>query len=150
MVYREARTSDIQQLQLVRHCVKENVVTDPMQVTEYDYLKYLTIDGKGWVCEVGNKIVGFAIVDIKHHQVWALFIKPGIEAQVTITLHDTMLNWYFSKYAEGLSVVTEAHTSMVDFYSQQGWVHVAILETGAMQYEMKLADWQKYKAQPGK
>jgi N-acetylglutamate synthase-like GNAT family acetyltransferase len=143
MIFREARTSDIQQLQLVRQCVKENVLLNSVQVTEYDYLRYLTIDGKGWVCEVCNKIIGFAIVDCKHRHVWALFVKPGYDdKQVGRTLHDLMLGWYFKRDIQPLSLTTAAGTNAEEFYRLLGWTQNGKTGNGGIKFQMELRAWK--------
>jgi GNAT superfamily N-acetyltransferase len=143
MIFREARTSDIQQLQLVRQCVRENVLSDPSKVTEYDYLRYLTIDGKGWVCETGSKIIGFAIIDCKHHKIWALFVKPAFAGKhVGKTLLDLMLNWYFSKDEETLSLNTAPHTRAEQFYTMQGWTPAGRSPDNEIVFQMQYATWK--------
>ena len=57
--FREACIEDIPQIQIVRHSVKENVLSDPALVTDEDCKEFLTIRGKGWVCEIDGTIVGF-------------------------------------------------------------------------------------------
>ncbi len=78
-VFREAQTTDINQIQIVRHSVKENVLSDPSLVTDKDCEEYLTVRGKGWICETDDQIVGFAIADLKENNIWALFIKSEYE-----------------------------------------------------------------------
>ena len=54
--------------------------------------------GKGWVCEIENNIVGFAIVDLKENNIWALFVQPEFENMgIGKKLHTAMLNWYFNQ-----------------------------------------------------
>ena len=63
MQFREATIEDITQIQIVRNSVKENQLSDPALVTDTDCEEFMTIRGKGWVCEADDKIVGFAIAD---------------------------------------------------------------------------------------
>lgn len=65
MVFREALLADIQQIQLLRHAVKENVLSDPALVSDKDCEEYLSVHGKGRVCEAEKEIVGSAIADLK-------------------------------------------------------------------------------------
>lgn len=74
MIYREAKTTDIPQIQMVRHTVKENTLSNPALVTDADCEEFITQRGKGWVCEVKGEIVGFSIVDLKENNVWGLFL----------------------------------------------------------------------------
>jgi len=69
MIFREAEVSDISQIQIVRHSVKENVLSDPLLVTDEDCKEFLTMRGKGWVCEVEGIIVGFSIADLKENNI---------------------------------------------------------------------------------
>ncbi|UOQ74452.1 GNAT family N-acetyltransferase [Hymenobacter cellulosilyticus] len=98
MRYREAQLSDIPQLMQVRLAVRENRLSDPARVPYEAYVDYLTRRGRGWVCEVENRIVGFAIVDVQDHSIWALFLLPDYEARgIGKTLHDQLLTWYFQQ-----------------------------------------------------
>jgi len=62
MQFREATIADIPQIQIVRNSVKENMLSDPALVTDKDCEEYMTIRGKGWVCLVNNRIVGFVLL----------------------------------------------------------------------------------------
>jgi len=73
MKYREANISDIKQIQRVRHSVKENILSNPDLVTDEDCKDFITIRGKGWVCEIDELIVGFAVADLRDNNIWALF-----------------------------------------------------------------------------
>jgi len=53
----------------VRMSVKENVLSNPALVTYKDYVEYLFVRGKGWVCEINNIITGFAIADLQDHNI---------------------------------------------------------------------------------
>jgi len=52
MIFHEAKTTDIAAMQIVRHTVKENILSDPALVTDKDCEEFITQRGKGWVCEV--------------------------------------------------------------------------------------------------
>ena len=76
MIFREAQITDIPQMQIVRNSVKENVLSDPALVPDHDVEDFIIRRGKGWVCEIDSRIVGFAIADLEDHNIWALFIQP--------------------------------------------------------------------------
>lgn len=98
MIFRQAMITYIPQFQIVRHAVKENVLSDIGLVTDADCAEYLERRGRGWVCEDPDEIVGFSIADLKEHNIWALFVKPDYEGQcIGRKLHSIMLDWYFSK-----------------------------------------------------
>src|SRR5437762_2921497 len=79
MNFREATISDIPQLHSIRIAVKENILADPSIITKADYEDFLTVRGKGWLCEIENSIVGFAIIDLKEKNIWALFVHSDHE-----------------------------------------------------------------------
>jgi len=121
MNFREATINDIPQMQIVRHLVKENVLSNPALVTDEDCKDYLTRKGKGWVCEDGDLIVGFAIADLMDKNIWALFIHPEFERQgVGKKLHDIMLNWYFNQTKETVWLSTAPNTRAEKFYKKAG------------------------------
>jgi GNAT superfamily N-acetyltransferase len=143
MIFREATIRDIKQIQAVRNSVKENMLSDPALVSDEDCALFLTQKGKGWVCEVNNEIVGFAIVDLKGHNIWALFLKPeSSQAGIGKQLHQLMMDWYFSQTKEMVWLGTAPHTRAAEFYRRRGWK-----ETGfhgkELKFEMTFEDWQK-------
>ena len=97
MIFREAKIEDILQIQIVRNVVKESMLSDPAVVTDTDCENFMFHRGKGWVCEIDNRIVGFAIADLQDDNIWALFLHPEFEGQGNgKKLHQMMLDWYFS------------------------------------------------------
>ena len=76
---REAGINDIPAMHSIRMSVKENVLSNPLKVTENDYRDYLLEKGKGWIYESGNEIRGFAIIDLSAQNIWSLFVKPAFE-----------------------------------------------------------------------
>lgn len=111
MNFREVNINDIPQMQTVRNSVKENQLSNPDMVKDKDYEIYLKDKGKGWVCEIKNKIVGFAIVDLAKNNIWALFVNPEFEDQgIGKQLHNQMLNWYFKQTKTPVCLGTEPDT----------------------------------------
>lgn len=148
MLIREATVSDIPQIQQVRHAVKENTLSDPGLVTDADCASYLTERGKGWVCEIEQEIVGFAIADLKEHNVWALFIRPECEKQgIGRQLHDRMLRWYFSQTRETLWLSTAPGTRAERFYRNAGWKETGTYGKGEIRFEMTFDAWDQHSRQ---
>jgi GNAT superfamily N-acetyltransferase len=143
MIIREAVTADIPQIQTVRNLVKENPLPDPSLVTDADCKDYLTNRGKGWVCEIENKIVGFSIISVKDNNVWALFIQPGYERQgIGRLLHDKMMNWYFTQTNEIVWLGTAPGTRADKFYEAAGWTRTGIRPNGEVRFEMNQSQWK--------
>ena len=142
MIYREARISDIPQIQIVRHAVKENVLSDPSLVTDKDCEEYITIRGKGWVCEKDNRIIGFSIVDLKKNNIWALFIDPEYEGMgIGRKLHDLMLAWYFGQTKQTVWLGTSPNTRAESFYKKAGWKKTGLHGKEEIKFEMTFAEW---------
>jgi GNAT superfamily N-acetyltransferase len=146
MVYRIAHTKDISQIQSVRHSVKENVLSDPRLVTDKDCEEFLNIRGRGWLCEIDHRVVGFAIADLQRHNIWALFVHPEFEAQgIGKKLHNMMLDWYFDQTHEKVWLGTASNTRAELFYLKQGWKEVGKHGKNENKFEMVFTDWQAIK-----
>src|ERR1051326_3232803 len=151
MIFREASAGDIPQIQIVRNSVKENTLSDPGLVTDEDCENYLHNRGKGWVCEIENRIVGFAIVDVVNHNVWALFVQPGFDGKgVGKKLHDAMLDWYFAQTNSAIWLGTAPDTRAEKFYRQAGWKETGIHGKGEIKFEMTVANWKRNMNKPNK
>ena len=143
MIFREAQTADIPQMQIVRHSVKENTLSDPALVQDKDVEDYMTRRGKGWVCEINKTIAGFAIVSVTDHNVWALFVKPGFEKKgIGRRLHDEMMDWYFSQTVETIWLGTAPFSRAEAFYRKAGWREVGKHGKGEIKFEMTAGEWQ--------
>lgn len=142
MIYREAEIGDIEQIQFVRHAVKENRLSDPALVPDKDVEEYMTERGKGWVCEIDKRIAGFAIVDLIENNVWALFIHPDFEAMgIGKKLHRIMMDWYFVHTNEKIWLGTEPNSRAEKFYRMQGWTEVGVHGKGEIKFEMSFNNW---------
>jgi GNAT superfamily N-acetyltransferase len=144
MVFRTAILADIPQIQIVRNAVKENMLSDPNLVTDADCAEFITQRGKGWVCEAEGCVVGFAIADLKEHNIWALFVLPEQEGKgIGKTLHDLMLHWYFENTQETVWLSTAEGTRAEQFYTKNGWTAVGRYGKTEVKFEMTYSDWQE-------
>ncbi len=142
MIYREAEIDDIGQIQFVRNAVKENRLSDPALVPDKDVEEYMTNRGKGWVCELDKKIIGFAIVDLIENNVWALFVHPDFEAMgIGKKLHQMMMEWYFVHTKEKIWLGTDPNSRAYEFYKLQGWKEVGVHGKGEIKFEMDIKLW---------
>ena len=146
MTIREAVTNDIKQIQVVRNSVTENTLSDPNLVTDKDCEEFLTVRGKGWVCEIDNKIVGFSIVDLKDSNIWALFLLPEFENQgIGRKLHDVMLEWYFEQTKNTVWLGTSPNTRAEIFYKKSGWKEIGSHGKNEIKFEMTFDNWTAIK-----
>ncbi len=142
MIFREAKIDDISQIQVVRNSVKENMLSNPNLVTDEDCKVYLTERGKGWVCEIKNEIVGFAIVDMIENNIWALFVNPEFENQgIGKQLHNMMLNWYFQQTQTPVWLGTAPNTRAEEFYKLSGWKEIGT-HGKEVKFQMTSVDWE--------
>ena len=149
MIFREAQISDISQIQVVRNSVKENTLSNPNLVTDEDCIEFITLRGKGWVCEINNEIVGFSIADLKDHNVWALFIHPAFEKQgIGKQLHKLLLDWYFNQTTNNIWLGTSSKTRAEIFYRKAGWKEIGTHGKGEIKFEMTHSDWLKISSNP--
>lgn len=148
MLFREAAITDIKQMQIVRNAVKENTLSDPAMVPDKDYVTYLTERGKGWVCEIDNQVVGFAITDLLDHNVWALFIMPEWEGKgIGKQLHNMMLDWYFGQTDHTIWLSTAFNTRAEKFYQLQDWEKAGLYSLKESRFEMTFNNWQTKQSQ---
>jgi len=156
MNFREAHLSDIEQMMKVRLAVKENVLSNPALITYQDNEEYLTLRGKGWVCEIENNIVGFAIADLIGNSIWALFVDPKHQAKgIGKQLHHALLDWYFNQTKEPIWLTTESNTRAEQFYKRSGWKETERKEKQPsnslfptytdVKFEISYNDWQYIK-----
>ena len=144
MNIREAVTADIKQIQVVRNSVKENMLSDYTLVSDEDVKDFITNRGKGWVCEVDNNIIGFAIVDLRENNIWALFVLPEYEGKgIGKKLHTTMLDWYFAQTKKDVWLGTAPNTRAATFYRMLGWTEIGIHGKGEIKFEMNFDNWIK-------
>ncbi|ELR68962.1 acetyltransferase, GNAT family [Fulvivirga imtechensis AK7] len=126
----------------VRLAVKENVLADLSRVSRADCEEYLTRRGRGWVCELQDQIVGFAVVDLQENNVWALFILPEYEGRgIGRKLHHMMLDWYFSRGKSYLWLTTGMNTRAEKFYESCGWLKTGPYGDDEVKFEMRADDW---------
>ncbi|MGN6531319.1 MAG: GNAT family N-acetyltransferase [Ginsengibacter sp.] len=144
MIFREANIDDINQIQFVRNTVKENALSDPKLVTDEDCKEFITVRGKGWVCEIDNRIVGFAIADLKGNNIWALFLNPEFEKKgIGQQLHKIMLDWYFVQTKTKVWLATAFNTRAENFYRKAGWREVGLHGTKEIKFEMTYEMWKQ-------
>ena len=143
MQIRNATSIDIPQIQIVRNAVKENMLSNPALVTDADCEDFINRRGKGWVCEVNGKIVGFSIVDLQDNNVWALFLHPDFERQgIGRKLHDVMIDWYFTQTKNDIWLGTAPGTRAETFYHKSGWRENG-MHGKEIKFEMSFDQWRK-------
>lgn len=130
-------------MHVVRTSVRENTLSNPALVTRQHYIDFITTKGKGWVCEINEKITGFAVVDVAGNNIWALFVNPAWEGKgIGKKLHNTLLKWYFSQTKKTLWLGTSPNTRAETFYRKRGWVQKGMHGTAELKFEMTYNRWK--------
>ena len=123
MNFREAIRPDIPQIQIVRHSVTENVLSNPGLVTDKDCADYLFRRGRGWVCEREGVILGFSYAAKEDSSIWALFVAPEYEGLgVGQGLLKLATDYLFELGNTRIILGTSANTRADRFYAEQGWI----------------------------
>ena len=148
-VYRIAKINDIKQMHRIRISVKENKLSDPALITAENYREFISVKGKGWVCEVDEDIVGFAVADLQENNIWALFVLPEFQGKgIGKKLHTLMMTWYFSQTDKTVWLSTSPGTRAEKFYRMAGWIENGIYGEGEIKFEFKSEIWTS-KNEPG-
>ncbi len=145
MFIRRAELKDLTVLHQIRIAVRENTLSNPTLITPSDYEEFLFHRGKGWVCEIDNNIVGFAICDLKEENIWALFVPPDFEGKgIARALQKVMLDWYFTQ-KEKVWLGTAPGTRAEKFYRASGWRENG-MHGKEVKFEMTKDEWNKMRS----
>ena len=146
---RRATLTDIDAMHVVRLAVRENVLSDVARVTPTHYRNMLENDGRGWLCELNGKVVGFGIADATQRSIWALFVLPDHEGHgIGSQLHDAMLDWLFDISSEPVWLTTGRNTRGARFYEAAGWVSVAGASYLETRYEITAPQFRPRRGAP--
>lgn len=121
--------------------VNENALSDPSRVTRGDYEAMLQRHGRGWVFEDGGRILGFAIADHTHRNIWALFVEPGFERRgIGRELLQRAVRWLFDQGDATIWLSTGRETRAYRFYKAAGWREAGIEPNGDLRLELARAN----------
>lgn len=138
--FRLAGMQDIPSMSLIRLSVAENTLSDPGRITRQMYEEYLGLLGRGWVCEIDGKVVGFSYADKVNSSIWALFVSPDHEGKgVGKGLLDLAVAWLFENGADEIRLSTAANTRADYFYTAQGWFRLGMKNDVEVAYSLKKA-----------
>lgn len=147
---REAGAADIPAMHEVRLAVRENVLSSPGRVTPAMYHDYLTVLGKGWLCETAQgELLGFSVADARDGSIWALFVRPGREGQgIGRALLELACDWLFACGHPAVSLSTGVGTRADRFYADCGWEREAQPQGREVSYT--LPAWRHQKSWPSR
>jgi len=142
--FHDVAKEDIANLHAIRMAVTENVLSDPGKITVKDYEKILE-QGKGWLCRIDYKVAGFAMVDMKNKNIWALFVHPEMERKgIGKRLFTMMVDWAFAQGIDKLWLTTAPNTKAERIYAGMGWKKTGEEKTGEIRFECTREEWQQF------
>ena len=134
---RRANRDDVAGMQRVRASVLGNRLTSTT-ISDQNYVHAIEVDGRGWVIELESEVVAFAVGDATSGNIWALFVHPAHERRgYGWRLHNTMIEWLWSRQLNRLWLTTEPGTRAQRFYETAGWQQVGVTESGEVRYELR-------------
>ncbi|HZA94672.1 MAG TPA: GNAT family N-acetyltransferase [Burkholderiaceae bacterium] len=134
---RQASRADIAAIHDVRMSVRENQLTRSSAISERDYIDHLETLGRGWVIEVGDRIVAVVIGNARNGNIWGLFVRPEFERRgFGRHLLDTAVDWLWSQRLTQLWLTTTPGTRAHGFYEAAGWRRAGMTEHGEIRFEL--------------
>jgi ribosomal protein S18 acetylase RimI-like enzyme len=128
MNIREIEQSDIQDILDIRVATKENHFSmqdlADIGITSQSVSKWLDGSIKGWICEISNKPVGFAMGDGDTGEVLVIAIYPQYEKQgLGKKLMFRLQNWLFASGHKKLWLWSNPSNKVraYGFYRKLGW-----------------------------
>ena len=141
MKFREISLDDIPAIFSIRLATDENKFTYEELVQHgisYESVKNkLSTTGKGWLCEIENREVGFVIADCSNGEIWLIAVLPEfINQKIGSKLLNLAENWLISKRHKTLWLITDPDKNLraYTFYLKNGWYESKI-ENGILYME---------------
>ena len=128
MKYREIKESDIDDLFRVRVATRENALSRErlasLGIDEESVLEMLSSTHRGWLCEVNDQVVGFAMGNRKNGEMWVIALLPDYEGRgIGAELLTRVEEWLWSEGWTQIWLTTDIDSSLraYGFYLNQGW-----------------------------
>jgi GNAT superfamily N-acetyltransferase len=138
LMIRTATRGDMPGMWEVRYSVTENTLT-PGRISDEELRRCIEDDGRGWVAEQDERILGFAI-GLKSGNVWALFVRPEAAGRgIGSLLHAEMMAWFATQPLDRLWLSTGAGSRARGFYEAHGWQHAGSCGVDEVRYERTLS-----------
>ncbi|MFZ6027588.1 MAG: GNAT family N-acetyltransferase [Chloroflexota bacterium] len=125
---REITENDVPALFAVRVATHENRLTraelTAMGITEASVKERLRGSFKGWLCEDGGRVVGFAMGDRSTGELWVIAVLPDYVGRgIGMALLQKVEQWLAASGCSRLWLTTDVDTSLraYTFYLRQGW-----------------------------
>jgi GNAT superfamily N-acetyltransferase len=121
----------------IRDGVRENALAGG-SIEEPDYLRALFEEGRGWVCEHGERVVGFVCGRLRQRDIWALFVDHAHEGHgIGSALMDRVERWFFESGCAEITLTTEQGTRAEQLYWRRGWIAIGIAANGDREFRLR-------------
>jgi len=132
---REMTVADLPDVFGVRVSTVENSVTmqeleDEYELTPETLASAMQVSAKGWVCEIGGRIVGFAMGDNKSGEMTVIAVLSDCEQRgIGKRLMLEVQGWLFDSGHNEIWLVTTHDRSFraYGFYQSLGWVATGVI-----------------------
>jgi len=138
LTYRAMTVDEIPAVLEVRFATVENAIT--LEELEADYgitpatiAASMASDSRGWLCEDGSNVVGFAMGDRGSGEVQVVAVLPGHEGRgIGKALLGQVTDWLFAEGYEEiwLGANPDPHVRATGFYRRLGWRRSGIMKGG--------------------
>jgi ribosomal protein S18 acetylase RimI-like enzyme len=127
--------ADIPDVFAVRVSTAENSVTmeeleDEYELTPESLAAAIQDSAKGWVCEIGDQIVGFAMGNIESGELTVIAVLSEFECRgIGQMLLDKVRKWLFDAGHNEIWLLTTPDPSFraYGFYLSQGWTATGVI-----------------------
>jgi GNAT superfamily N-acetyltransferase len=117
--------------------VRENVLADPSWLTGERTLRAIREEGRGWVYQAEEGILGFSIALREPALIWALFVEPGHEGKgIGRRLLEMAVDWLWEQGAQSITLTTDPGTRAESFYRKAGWIEVGVEPNGEVRFRL--------------
>lgn len=135
MKFREVTPTDVPSLFYVRTRTRENRYTleelAGLGITEKSVIEKLSSSYKGWLCQMGDSVVGFCMADRETGELWVIAVLPDFERKgIGNELMALAEGWLWAAGCNRVWLTTDVDTTLraYGFYRNRGWTDWKIEE----------------------
>ena len=140
--FREIEPGDVPALITVRVATRENAYTreqlEGLGITESSVTDMIGTSHRGWLCEDGGRVAGFAMGNRRTGEMWVIAILPEYEDRgIGRRLLGLVEDWLWSEGWEEIWLTTDVDPALraYGFYRKMGWVDLHIRQ--GLRYMLK-------------